>query len=142
MSLYNDAVYSLGKGNRLGSLGETKVQEKKKGLLTKVKEIDDKYKEHGISISKEEDRLVFKGQFKRGTDVNLVLYRNFSSVIYDVQISKKPYTALCVDVFTEEENEKGINITKYINSEGLSGSYSIYVEIDGELYNTGLYTDF
>ena len=142
MSLYNDAVYSLGKGNRLGSLGETEVQEKKKGLLTKVKEIDDKYKEHGISISKEEDRLVFKGQFKRGTDVNLVLYRNFSSVIYDVQISKKPYTALCVDVFTEEEDENGINITKYINSEGLSGSYSIYVEIDGELYNTGLYTDF
>lgn len=142
MSLYNDSVYSLGEGKRLGTLGKTEIQEEKFSLLTDTKEVDDKYNSYNITLSKEEDRLVFKGQFKRGTDVNLVLYKNFKTTIYDVPISKKPYTALCVDVFTEEEDENGLSITRYINSEGLSGSYSIYVEIDGILYNTLLYTDF
>ena len=61
---------------------------------------------------------------------------------YDVPVSKKPYTALCVDVFTEEENENGISVTKYINEEGLSGKYSIYVSIDGVIYNTGKNVEF
>jgi len=61
---------------------------------------------------------------------------------YNVPVSKKPYTALCVDVFTEEENENGITVTKYINEEGLSGKYSIYMEIDGVMYNTGEYVEF
>ena len=61
---------------------------------------------------------------------------------YEVTISKKPYTALCVDIFTEEETENGIVVTKYINQEGLSGKYSIYLKINGILYNTGKYVRF
>ena len=80
--------------------------------------------------------MVVKGQFKRGMDVNVLLYKNGKILTYNVPISKKPYTALCVDVFTEEEDENGIVVTKYINSDYLSGSYSIYVEIDGKIYNT------
>ena len=59
-----------------------------------------------------------------------------------MKISKKPYTALCVDVFTDEENENGIMVTKYINQEDLSGRYCIYIEIDGVIYNTGKYVKF
>ena len=54
-------------------------------------------------------------------------------------MSKHPYTALCVDIFTEKETKDGINVTKYINKEGLKGRYSIYVEIDGIIYNTDKY---
>ena len=61
---------------------------------------------------------------------------------YNIKVSKKPYTALCVDVFTEEENEKGINITKYINKDDLKGKYSIYLEIDGTIYNTEKYVEY
>ena len=64
------------------------------------------------------------------------------SKYYNVKVSKKPYTALCVDLFTEEENEQGIDVTKYINKDGLSGKYSIYIELDNTLYNTGRYVEF
>ena len=86
--------------------------------------------------------MVVKGRFRRGTDVNVILYKNMISNYYNVKISKKPYTALCVDIFTEEENEKGINVTKYINEEDLHGKYSIYLEIDGTIYDTGRYVEY
>ena len=76
------------------------------------------------------------------TDVNIILYKNMTMKTYNVPVSKKPYTALCVDVFTEEENENGIGVTKYINEDGLNGKYSIYVSIDGIIYNTGEYVEF
>ena len=61
---------------------------------------------------------------------------------YEVKISKKPYTALCVDLFKEEENEDGLDITKYINSAGLKGKYDIYIEINSKIYNTDLCVEF
>lgn len=142
MSLYNDTEFELGVAKRLGTLGKTKTDNKKFMPIMNLNKKDENYKSHDITITKEEDRLVFKGQFKRGQNVNIILYKNLSSLYYNVKISKRPYTALCVDVFTAEENEKGIYVTKYINSEGLKGKYSIYVEIDGKVYNTGKYAEF
>jgi len=52
---------------------------------------------------------------------------------------KHPYTALCVDVFSEDENQNGLMVTKYINKDGLRGNYSVYIEYNGKLYNTGKY---
>ena len=90
----------------------------------------------------EEDRLVFNGTFKKGSDVKIILYNNLVSNIYNVSVSKKPYTALCVDVFTDTEKENGISVTKYINKDGLKGEYSIYLSIDGKIYNTNKYIKF
>ena len=59
-----------------------------------------------------------------------------------VSVSKKPYTALCLDIFTEDETENGIVVNKYINSDGLKGKYSVYLEIDGVIYDTGEYVEF
>ena len=50
-------------------------------------------------------------------------------------------TALCLDIFTEDETENGIVIDKHINDEGLSGRYSIYLEVDGVIYDTNKYVD-
>ena len=38
--------------------------------------------------------------------------------------------------YTEDEDKNGIVINKYINSDGLKGKYSIYLEIDKKIYNT------
>ena len=139
MNFYDNVSYELGSAKRLGSLGTTKTIKIKKGFILNSKKINEEYNSHNISFNLEEDRLVFNGLFKKGTNVNIILYKDMNLNIYKVPISKKPYTALCVDIFTEEENEKGITVTKYINKEGLKGKYKIYLEIDGTVYNTNKY---
>ena len=136
MDLYVDnEQLVLGQAKKSGSLGETESKQSL-SLILNAKNPDEEYNNHNITFTKEDDRLVINGTFKRGTDVEIILAKNMMVNTYDWRISKKPYTALCVDIFTEEENENGLNTNKYINSEGLSGKYSIYVKIDGTLYNT------
>lgn len=143
LSLYTDKDnFHLTESKRVGSLGETEVTEHKVTPFLKSAKKDEKYESYNISLNKEIDRLVVKGQFKRGTDVKIVLYQSMHSYIYNFPVSKKPYTALCVDIFTEEENENGIVVTKYINEDNLKGKYSIYLEVDGTLYNTEEYVEF
>ena len=143
MSLYpKNESFTLDNAERVGSLGETEVTNSELGFILNSKDFKDIEEEHNISITKEVDRLVFTGKFKRGTDVNVILYKNGTKNIYNVPISKKPYTALCVDIFTEEETKEGISVTKYINEDGLSGKYSIYVEVDGTIYNTNSCVEF
>lgn len=143
MSLYTGLEkFEISESHRLGSLGKTKVDQNKKGFIFKTKKIDDKYKTYDISIEQEIDRLVVKGRFKRDNKVNIILYKNMNYNKYNLVVSKKPYTALCVDIFSDEENEKGIVVTKYINQDELKGKYSIYIEIDGIVYNTGKHVDF
>ena len=143
MSLYyEDENFKIEDAERIGSLGETKIDDKKITLNIFAKKIDDTYKSHNISITKEIDRLVVKGQFKRTDTVNIVLYKNITANYYNFKISKKPYTALCVDIFTEEETKNGIVVTKNINEDGLNGKYAVYIEINGTLYNTNEYVEF
>lgn len=141
MSLYTEnEKYSNDKAVRLGSLGKTEIAKKSFNLNLFVQDIDDDYNNKEISITEEVDRFVFKGKFKRGTKVNLILYHDLTYTYYNVPVSKKPYTALCVDIFTEKEQQEGITVTKYINKEGLKeGTYQFLVEIDGKIYNTGRY---
>lgn len=141
MSLYaENENYSNEKAVRLGSLGETEITKKSFNLNLIAQDIDDDYNNKEISLTEEIDRFVFKGKFKRGTKVNLILYHDLTYTYYNVPVSKKPYTALCVDIFTEKEQKEGITVTKYINKEGLKeGTYQFLVEIDGKIYNTGRY---
>ena len=140
LSLYTENDYENTLGKRLGSLGETKVS-KKDNKFIKTVEIGDDYNKRNITITNEEDRLVISGRFKKGENVSFILRKGFTNNYYDQIISKKPYTALCVDIFTEEETNEGINITRYINKEGLSGKYSIYIKINDMIYNTNNYIE-
>ena len=142
MSLYSENEnFTLGKANSLGSLGKTEITKKKVGPIINSKKIDDEYSKYNIELSKEVDRLVVTGTFQKSDKVNIILYQNLISNYYYTRISKKPYTALCVDLNTEEDSN-GLRITKYINQEGLKGKYSIYLEINGNLYNTNSYVEF
>ena len=139
MSLYyENEEYEFGNAKRLGSLGKTEYTNSFKPLLF-AKDINENYE---IELTKEVDRLVISGRFLKGTIVNVILYNNFNSKQYDLIVSKRPYTALCVDILSDEENENGIKVTKYINNEGLKGKYAIYLEIDGTLYKTNNVVDF
>lgn len=140
LSLYTENDYENTLGKRLGSLGETKVS-KKDNKFIKTVEIDDDYNKRNITLTNEEDRLVISGRFKKGENVSFILRKGFTNNYYDQIISKKPYTALCVDIFTEEETNEGINITRYINKETLRGKYSIYININDKIYNTNNYIE-
>lgn len=140
LSLYTENDYENTLGKRLGSLGETKVS-KKDNKFIKTVEIDDDYNNRNITLTNEEDRLVISGKFKKGENVSFILRKGFTNNYYDQVISKKPYTALCVDIFTEKETNEGINITRYINKEGLSGKYSIYIKINDKIYKTNNYIE-
>lgn len=141
MSLYSKDTFELKIPEAKGSLGETKVDKTRFGFITNAKKIDKEYKNHDIEITNEEDRIEVKGRFKRGTAVKVLLYQNGKIKEYEVPISKKPYTAMCVDIFTEEENKNGIVVTKYINKENLSGKYSIYLQINDTIYKTEKYIE-
>ncbi len=140
LSLYTENDYENTLGKRLGSLGETKVS-KKDNKFIKTVEIDDDYNNRNITLTNEEDRLVISGKFKKEENVSFILRKGFTNNYYDQIISKKPYTALCVDIFTEEETNEGINITRYINKETLMGKYSIYIKINDKIYNTNNYIE-
>ena len=141
MSLYSKDTFKLKIPEAKGSLGATKVDKTRFGFMTKAKKIDKEYKKHNIKITNEEDRIEVKGRFKRGTEVKVLLYQNGKIKEYEVPISKKPYTAMCVDIFTEEENKNGIVVTKYINKENLSGKYSLYLQINDTIYKTEKYIE-
>lgn len=131
-----DTTRTFKKAKKLGTLGQTEYNDKRNGFILSAKQVDKNYKKHKIKLTKEEDRLVLEGTFKKGANVNILLYKNMTSLVYNVRVSKHPYTALCVDVFTEKETKEGITVNKYINSEGLKGKYTIYIEIDNKIYKT------
>ena len=141
MSLYANDVFTLGDGVRLGSLGETKVDSRYANLLF-PKNGKDILEENEIKITKEDDRLVFSGRFKKNDKVKLIVDNVFRTKVYNMTISKRPYTAMCIDIFNEEETENGIVVTKYVNSEGLSGKYYLYVSINGRVYDLEKYLYF
>ncbi len=143
MSLYAaNENFVLEQATELGSLGTTLIDEEKFAPFLITHELDDNYNSRNITVTKEKDRLVVSGQFLRNTSFNVILYQGMQANYYNVKISKRPYTALCVDIFTEEENENGIVVTKYINAEGLNGEYSIFLEIDGVIYDPDLFVEF
>ena len=54
MSLYSESEnFTLGKANRLGSLGKTDVTKKKAGPIINSKKIDDEYSKYNIELSQE-----------------------------------------------------------------------------------------
>ncbi len=130
---------TFGEAMRVGSLGKTEVAEIKYGLMGAAVALDDKYKSHAITLVKQEDRIVFTGTFKRNSNVRLVLVQGLEQRYYKLRITDKAHAALCVSVFEEEANadEEELTVTRYVNGEGLSGKYDLYLEIYDQIYNLG-----
>ncbi|MBS3975488.1 MAG: aryl-sulfate sulfotransferase [Syntrophomonadaceae bacterium] len=139
MPLYsNNERLVFGKGVQLGSLGVTEE------FLTEIPDLEDtelmipeKYKPQ---FALEEDRLAFKGSFEKGQVVMLVLDNNGERRQYYIPTTKKPFTAMCVGTFLQEDDERVVEY--YISKEGLKGAYAIYLIVENKKYHTGLTVDF
>ncbi len=140
LSLYANNSYYLSEASIIGNMGETETDKSVRVIFNK--NIDDTYKSKNISIKKESDRLVFTGTFDKDDDVKLILAGVFSNKTYNVRISKKPYTAMCVDVFNEDQKSEKITVNKYINDIGMKGKYYIFVKINGTVYDPNLYVQY
>lgn len=141
MEMYSNSEYKQGVGVRLGSVSKTE-ESNKHTIIVKSKDVDNNYNKHNISFDKEVNRLVFSGTFLKDDKVKIILDKFLGKKEYDVIIRKRPYTAMCVDIFTKEEEKDGIKVTKYINNTGLKGKYLIYVSINGTIYKTNKYVEF
>ena len=141
MEMYSNSEYKQGVGVRLGNVSKTE-ESNKHTIIVKSKDIDNNYNKHNISFDKEVNRLVFSGTFLKDDKVKIILDKFLGKKEYDVIIRKRPYTAMCVDIFTKEEEKDGIKVTKYINNTGLKGKYLIYVSINGTIYKTNKYVEF
>ena len=141
MEMYSNSEYKQGVGVRLGSVSKTE-ESNKHTIIVKSKDIDNNYNKHNITFDKEVNRLVFSGTFLKDDKVKIMLDKFLGKKEYDVIIRKRPYTAMCVDIFTKEEEKDGIKVTKYINNTGLKGKYLIYVSINGTIYKTNKYVEF
>lgn len=141
MEMYSNSEYKQGVGVRLGSVSKTE-ESNKHTIIVKSKDIDNNYNKHNITFDKEVNRLVFSGTFLKDDKVKIILDKFLGKKEYDVIIRKRPYTAMCVDIFTKEEEKDGIKVTKYINNTGLRGKYLIYVSINGTIYKTNKYVEF
>lgn len=135
---YDGENFQLGKGQKLGHLAKSETNNTEFGLLTDTKNIDDSYNSHNISLAKEEDRLSLSGTFTKGSNLRIILTKGFEKRFYKFKVTNEAHAALCVAVFDTEGNatREDINITRYINAEGLSGTYNIYLEIGDDIYDT------
>ena len=141
MEMYSNSEYKQGVGVRLGSVSKTE-ESNKHTIIVKSKDIDNNNNKHNITFDKEVNRLVFSGTFLKDDKVKIILDKFLGKKEYDVIIRKRPYTAMCVDIFTKEEEKDGIKVTKYINNTGLKGKYLIYVSVNGTIYKTNKYVEF
>lgn len=139
LSLYSDNSYYLNEATLLGNMGETQTDKNINVWFNK--DIDETYLSKKIEIYKEIDRIVFKGTFDKDDEVAIILNGVFSRKTYNVRISTKPYTAMCVDIFNEN-NKNGITVNKYINDIGLKGKYYIFVKINDTIYDPNIYVQY
>ena len=137
LSLYANDTFVLGEGKSLGTLGETETS-KYEPILIFNKDASEVIEKYNIKFVKEDDRLAVTGTFDKSDEVYIVLDNVFSKKSYQMIISSKPYTALCVDL----GNNKELTVTKYINDVGLYGKYYLYMKINGKVYDFDLYVDY
>ena len=138
MDMYGSFEFKLGKTHKYGSLGETKVDENNNKLILNTNKIDDKYKSKEITFEKDENRLIVTGNLTKNDDVKILLSKFGNVKEYKVKVSKRPYTALCIDIFSDE----CLSVSKYINKEGLSGKYNIFIELNGKIYDVNKAVEF
>ena len=123
-------VLSFGKGERLGTLGVTEtfdtVPEMEDGGA-----VPDKYK---IRFGQEVDRLIMKGSFEKGQLVMLLL-EGETSHAYFIPTTKRPFLAMCVGTFLEDD-ERAVEFP--ISFEGLAGTFKLSLIIDEHRHDTGI----
>lgn len=130
-SLYEKTKnYSPTEGLSLGIQLET--EEYLKSIETKMNLLDTVPESHEINFVKEFDRLVFTANFEIGQEVYLVLEGNSETRTYKIPTEENPFALVCFEVCEDEK----IEVMYFINEEGISGKYNIYLIMNNKEYNT------
>lgn len=138
MNINQNLKFNLNDAITVGSFSESKYDSASKNYLSKIHD-SKQLEQYDISVEKELERLIVQGNFNKSDDVSIILKQNFNQLEYDVRVSQRPYTAMCIVVFDNKEQ----NVSKYINnSEELVGQYDILIKINGKLYNTGFKVEY
>jgi len=146
MNIYaNRQPFELGEPGRLGTLGET-IVDNEHDELGEVTQKDEYYEGLEIKFTLEEDRLNMNGLFTKQGFYELVLVDEDDSIRgYNFVASNTPYTALCVDVLTargDGGDGATLEFNKNIHKEGLQGQHRIYLRAGETLYDTETIVDF
>ena len=131
VSIYENTVnYSPTVGTILGSQLETEEYTGK--INTKMNLLDNVPSKYNINFEKEFDRLIFNGTFSQGDIVFLILEGNHETRRYIVPTIESSFSSVCYDVCDDDY----IDVTYFINEEGVSGKYNIKLIINGKEYYT------
>lgn len=88
--------------------------------------------DYNLVFNKEFDRFVIQGTFDQNQLVYLVLENSYGSKEYLIPINTDVFSAICFDDCHDEQ----LDITFFVNEEGMNGKYNIFIIIDGKKYNT------
>ena len=132
MAIYNSHQnFEFKPSLSLGSLSSSFAYESGFGLLDATFD-EDVLDALNLNIHQEHNRLVISGDFEKEDFVNVILYKNLQYKRYNVRISERPYTAMCIVIFDNETQQ----VNQYINDDDeLSGKYTILLEINHKIYN-------
>lgn len=123
-------TFNIGTANALGNQEITpQYTEPFSAKYTFFQSVPTKY---NLSTIKQTDRLVVQGVFNRYDEIYVELEGVTNTLKYHIPTSKSSYTAMCSAVFQGDERL----LIYYINEEGISGSYRIYLTINGKRYDT------
>jgi arylsulfate sulfotransferase len=129
LTFYDETTnFALGKGEMLGGFGITPEFGMKINFKDANAELPEK---HALSLVLEEDRLALRARFKEGSDVFLELKGAEGSKFYSVPTTVHDVTAACVSFEEQSDND----FQFYVSTEGLSGEFDIYLNIDNLRYD-------
>lgn len=129
---YANETAELGQGQLLGNLGITK-ETKAKLPASSGEMIPDHYE---ARLIEEEDRIQFSAIFSEGEYALLALIgEDGSQHQYMISTVSHHFEAMCVGTF-QKENPQDIDM--FVNKEGLSGKYTVKVQCEDKLYETGI----
>lgn len=123
-------VLSFGKGRLLGTLGVTEEFETIPDVAAGGM-VPDRY---SIKLGQEVDRLVMKGRFEKG-QLAMILLEGASTHAYFVPTTKRPFLAMCVGTFLENDDRA---VEFPVSFENLSGKFKVSLIIDEAKYDTGV----
>lgn len=137
----NNTNFTLNtKENIIGSLKDTEIKEI---LDTKLKDtvaIDNVY---DIEVSLQQDRLSVIGTYNKLDMVDLILENKDGQLVYPIPITDNVNGAMCVFIPGTNVSENKLRIAKYINdTNNISGTYQVYLRINGIHYDLDTYFDF
>ena len=126
----NSSIFELAIPEVLGSQNKTPIYtESFENSLTIFKNVPVKYE---LNLEKQTDRFIIEGIFNRYDDIYLILQNETEEIVYYIPTSRTAYTAMCTSVYQDDYRF----LTFYINEEGVSGTYSVYININTHKYDT------